>query len=1185
MLQDGGGAGAARATQIADMTGLSPAGAAAGSAVSAPGRHVAGPSAGRQARLRYSSATRERRRYNRWVADETMEDFALRFTARRARRWSARRVAVTAFGSVSFLALEAIGAALTLACGAMVAVSAILTVSVILFVLGLPVCRAAARAGVDVDLLTRGAGCGYLGSTMTSLVYAGFTFIFFMLESAILAEALRLFFGVPVWAGFLAGVLVIFPIVAGGVSRISAFQARTLWPWLILHLAPFAAVLWAGLQPDRAEWLGWPARDQGASPVALFGAACGVLFALVGQIGEQVDYLRFLPEPRNACERRRWWAALLGAGPGWIIPGAVKLLLGSLLAVMTVRMTGVATADPSALYHVAFMALPAPAGAVALLTVSFVALSQIRINVTNAYAGSITWSNFFARLTRSHPGRVVWLVFNVAIAFILMWAGVQETLERALLIYAHFALAWIGAVFADLAVNRPLKLAPPGIEFRRGYLYDVNPVGVGAMAAAGVAALVAASGLAGEMARAFSSFITLGAAIIAAPLIAWATRGRFYLVRRPEPESAAEAACFVCDYVFDREDLVHCPFYRGPVCSLCCSLDAACHDSCRRGARVGAQTERLLRRLLPAPAFQMARSLVGRFLIFTAIAAAVMAALTAALVEAAGSPDFSRVAVMAFCLALICAGVGIWLLLLTNDNHMKAVAEMRSQSARLLREIRAHRRTDAALREARERAEAASQAKSRYMAGMSHELRTPLNAIYGFAQVLERSSQLPPDSQAAVRAIRSSSEHLAGLIEGLLDISKIEAGKLTLNVDLVDINAFLDQIRRIFTASAAEKGIRFAVVTETPLPQLARTDEKRLRQILINLCSNAVAYTSEGSVTLSVRYRNEVARFEVADTGPGIPLAEQAKIWDPFHRGVAARARHPGSGLGLTITRLLVDVMGGEITLDSAPGRGSRFVVRLMLPAEASAARDETTVAAAAVQPGAPAEGAPVEVLAVDDDPAQLALMRSHLEPLGFRVLTAGSAEEGLALLAGAQPRLFLLDIDLPGMDGFEMARRLRGLGYAGAPVLFITGHAREADPDREGDGHAPEGFLVKPFRLDDLTARIARLLSPEETGERHDAHATPAPAPGPEAAGQDRTGARRGAGRGGAASVRELLRLAEEGRATALRRALAHPPAWLDRASLDRIHAALDVFDLPAIARLLRERRHESAGPDRSRR
>lgn len=198
------------------------------------------------------SATLERRRYNRWVADETMEDFALRFTARRARRWSYARVANTALGSISFLALEAIGGAITLTYGFTPAVLAIMLVGVILFLTGLPISYYGARYGVDIDLLTRGGGFGYIGSTITSLIYASFTFIFFALEASILAFALEFCFGVPLSLGYLVSALVIIPLVMNGISKISAFQAWTQPFWIALHLAPFVALALTGV--DLEAW-------------------------------------------------------------------------------------------------------------------------------------------------------------------------------------------------------------------------------------------------------------------------------------------------------------------------------------------------------------------------------------------------------------------------------------------------------------------------------------------------------------------------------------------------------------------------------------------------------------------------------------------------------------------------------------------------------------------------------------------------------------------------------------------------------------------------------------------------------------------------------------------------------------------------------------------------------------------
>src|ERR671936_273484 len=175
------------------------------------------------------------------------------------------------------------------------------------------------------------------------------------------------------------------------------------------------------------------------------------------------------------------------------------------------------------------------------LTGTFVILSQIKINVTNAYAGSIAWSNFFSRLTHSHPGRVVWLVFNVAIALLLMELGIFKMLEHILGLYSIVAVAWVGALVADLAVNKPLGLSPAGIEFKRAHLYDVNPVGVGAMLAATIAGVAAFAGALGAALQPLSAFLALGVAFVTAPAIAWATGGRFYLSRKARNDWGGES--------------------------------------------------------------------------------------------------------------------------------------------------------------------------------------------------------------------------------------------------------------------------------------------------------------------------------------------------------------------------------------------------------------------------------------------------------------------------------------------------------------------------------------------------------------------------------------------------------------------------------------------------------------------
>ncbi|NWG73217.1 MAG: hybrid sensor histidine kinase/response regulator, partial [Rubrivivax sp.] len=447
-----------------------------------------------------------RRDYNSWVARETIEDYALRFTPRGFRRWSEWRVANAAFGgAASFLILEAIGATLLVQHGFVNAALAIVATGVVIFLAGLPISVVAARHGVDMDLLTRGAGFGYIGSTVTSLIYASFTFIFFALEAAVMAYALELAFGIPPAWGYLICALVVIPLVIHGVTAIGRLQAWTLPVWLVMLVVPYVAVFaqHPGLLADLARHGGTDAAGAAAFDAIAFGAATTVGIALITQMGEQVDYLRFMPE-RTAENRRRWWAGVLVGGPGWVVPGVLKMLGGALLAhlAITHMVPPERAVDPNQMYLVAYEFVFSHYGLAVAATAVFVIVSQLKINVTNAYAGSLAWSNFFSRLTHSHPGRVVWMVFNTAIALVLMELDVFQALGHVLGLYANVAIAWIMAVVADLVVNKPLGLSPPGIEFRRAHLYDVNPVGAGAMALASLLSITAHLGWYGEAAQA-----------------------------------------------------------------------------------------------------------------------------------------------------------------------------------------------------------------------------------------------------------------------------------------------------------------------------------------------------------------------------------------------------------------------------------------------------------------------------------------------------------------------------------------------------------------------------------------------------------------------------------------------------------------------------------------------------------
>ncbi|GLH27478.1 hypothetical protein WSS15_01280 [Acetobacter pasteurianus] len=257
---------------------------------------------------------RTRRAYNRWAADQTFEDYALRFTARSARTATPMRAAFTALGSISFLALEAIGGTLTLAFGFTNTAIAIAFVTVLIFCITLPLCATAARSGLDVDLLTRGTGFGYIGSTVTSLIYASFTFIFFGLEAAILAGTLHILLHIPLWLAYLACAVVIIPLVARGITFIAKFQIITFPIWFILNLLPLSILvmqhpLWL------AEWThfsGLIPYKSGIDTLAI-GSAASVMIVLVCQSAEQIDFLRFLP-PLTAQNKRQWWSALILGG-------------------------------------------------------------------------------------------------------------------------------------------------------------------------------------------------------------------------------------------------------------------------------------------------------------------------------------------------------------------------------------------------------------------------------------------------------------------------------------------------------------------------------------------------------------------------------------------------------------------------------------------------------------------------------------------------------------------------------------------------------------------------------------------------------------------------------------------------------------------------------------------------------
>lgn len=1040
---------------------------------------------------------KSRRDYNAWVADETLEDYALRYTPRSFRRWSESRIANTALGAVSFLALEAIGAAITVSYGFTNALWAILVVSALIFLTGLPISYYSARYGVDMDLLTRGAGFGYIGSTITSLIYASFTFLFFALEASIMAQAIELQWGLPLAWGYVLCSLVVIPLVIHGVTLIGRVQAWTQPIWAVLMVLPFAAVLWQ--EPELPARLmaftgGHPDGDR--FNWVLFGSAATVAFSLIAQIGEQVDFLRFLPEQAKA-NRLRWWSALLLAGPGWVLMGALKMVGGALLAVLFIehQLPAEQAIEPTQMYLVAFGYVFSDPRWVMGATTLFVLVSQLKINITNAYAGSLAWSNFFSRLTHHHPGRVVWVVFNVLIALLLMEIGVFAALKEVLALYSMVAIAWVGALVSDLVINKPLGLSPKHIEFKRAHLYDINPVGVGAMGISTLLSVVALSGVFGSLAAAMAPFIALLSALVAAPLIALATGSRFYIARTPAtPPHAASSRCVVCDNAFEPADTAQCPAYGGTICSLCCSLDVRCEDRCKTGAGLREQFHGMLEALLPSRVAVRLKTDVGRYLLMLGLFSGVLV-MTLGAIYMLALPEIGPQATQdvellqglflrLFAALFLLTCIGTWWLVLTAESRRHAQQESERQNRLLLAEIDAHEQTDIELQRARDRAEAANLAKSRFVTGMSHELRTPLNSILGYAQILHADPRLPPNRQNAVSVIRRSGEHLLSLIDGMLDIARIEAGKMRLETSELPLREFLDQLVQMVAPQAAQKGLRFNFEESGRIPQAVRADEKRLRQILINLLANAVKFTDQGSITLRVHYAREIAVFEVQDTGIGIAQEDIDRMFLPFERSDAANQRKEvGTGLGLAISNMLAHIMGGELSVQSEPGRGSLFRLRIYLREE----RQPRQVRAESLQPQGYL-GPRKRLLVVDDHASQRMVLREMLEPLGFDIVEAANGESCLRLVDEVRPDLVLMDIFMPGMDGWDTCEQLRAAGHDELPIIVVS--ANVFDPTaRQRDSMLCNDFLAKPFLLAELLARLKLHLGIEWLTD-------PAPAP-----------------------------------------------------------------------------------------
>ena len=410
--------------------------------------------------------------------------------------------------------------------------------------------------------------------------------------------------------------------------------------------------------------------------------------------------------------------------------------------------------------------------------------------------------------------------------------------------------------------------------------------------------------------------------------------------------------------------------------------------------------------------------------------------------------------------------------------RQRRIAEIRERRL----EMKVDERTKE-LKIAKEEAEAANQAKSTFLANMSHELRTPLNGVLGYAQILKRDLSTPPKQQHGLNVIEQSGNHLLSLINDVLDLAKVESGKIELYQTDFNLPALLMGVSEVINIRAERKGIDFHSESADNLPRIVFGDERRLRQILLNLLGNAAKFTDKGNVILQVKSEKLIVKsgdrqcklqFSIQDTGVGVSPEHLETIFDPFEQVGEQKRQAKGTGLGLTISRNLVELMGGQLCVSSQLHLGTQFCFELALPI----VDDHHHVAQVSRQLIIGIEGESPKILVVDDKLENLEVLADLLSPLGFIIKQADDGREGLETATQWLPDAIITDLIMPEMDGFELIRRVRQSPILKEKVIIASSASVYEADQKKSLAIGSDAFLPKPIQAETLLDQLQQHLN-----------------------------------------------------------------------------------------------------------